>query len=49
MGHRDSVIRSVETEIDSLKTVKTPSTKIAAKIAELEDMLAKIVGVLDGK
>lgn len=44
-----NAIRSVETEIDSLKTVKTPSTKIAAKIAELEDMLAKIVGVLDGK
>ena len=44
-----SAIRSVETEIDSLKTVKTPSTKIAAKIEELQSMLAKIVGVLDGK
>lgn len=44
-----NAIRSVETEIDSLKTVKTPSTKIAAKIEELQDMLAKIVGVLDGK
>ena len=42
-------IRSVETEIGSLKTVQTPSKKIAAKIAELEDMLKKIVGVLDGK
>ena len=44
-----NAIRSVETEIDSLKTVKTPSTKIAAKIEELQSMLAKIVGVLDGK
>lgn len=44
-----NAIRSVETEIDSLKTVKTPSTKIAAKIEELQGMLAKIVGVLDGK
>lgn len=44
-----NAIRSVEAEIGSLKTVQTPSKKIAAKIAELEDMLKKIVGVLDGE
>lgn len=48
-GELISAIRSVEAEIGSLKTVQTPSKKIAAKIEELQDMLAKIVGVLDGK
>lgn len=42
-------IRSVEAQIASLKMVQTPSKKIAAKIAELEDMLKKIVATLDGE
>lgn len=48
-GELISAIRSVEAEIGSLKTVQTPSKKIAAKIAELEDMLKKIVATLDGE
>lgn len=48
-GELINAIRSVETEIASLKTVQTPSKKIATKIAELEEMLKKIVGVLDGE
>lgn len=42
-------IKEVEKEIENLKTVKTKSTKIAAKIKELEAMLASIVTALDGK
>ena len=48
-GELINAIRSVEAEIASLKTVQTPSKKIATKIAELEEMLKKIVGVLDGE
>lgn len=42
-------IKEVEKEIENLKTVKTKSSKIAAKIKELEAMLASIVTALDGK
>lgn len=42
-------IKKVEGEIANLKTVKTASKKIEAKIVELEAMLASIVAVLDAK
>lgn len=42
-------IQKVEGEITNLKGVKTKSTRITAKVKELEEMLAKIVGVLDAK
>lgn len=42
-------IKKIEAEIANLNTVKTKSAKIAAKIKELNDMLASVVGVLDAK
>lgn len=42
-------IKKVEVEVDSLKAVRTSSTKIKAKIAELETMLGEIVKVLDAR
>jgi len=44
-----SAIKKVENEIANLKSVKTKSTKISAKIAELKGMLDEIVSVLDSK
>lgn len=48
-GQLVDAIKRIENEIADLKTVKTKSTKIAAKIAELNAMLAKVVEVLDAK
>lgn len=42
-------IKRVEVEIADLKAVKTKSSRIAAKVKELEDMLSKIVEALDKK
>lgn len=42
-------IKQVEGEIADLKAVKTKSSRIAAKVKELDDMLAKIVEALDKK
>lgn len=42
-------IKRLESEIADLKSVKTKSTKLAAKIKDLESMLAKVVEVLDAK
>lgn len=42
-------IKQIEAEIADLKAVKTKSTTIAAKVKELEEMLAKVVGVLDAR
>lgn len=42
-------IRQLEADIESYKTIKTKSAKIAKKIAELEEGLAKIVEILDSK
>lgn len=42
-------IRKVEAQIAELKTVKSASKKIAAKIDELETMLASIIKHLDGE
>lgn len=44
-----AAIKTVEGEIAELKTVKSKSTKIAAKIAEMQGALANIVAVLDAK
>ena len=48
-GQLVDAIKRIENEIADLKTVKTKSTKITAKIAELNAMLAKVVEVLDAK
>ncbi|MBX9922240.1 MAG: hypothetical protein K2Y33_20805 [Mycolicibacterium frederiksbergense] len=48
-GQLTDAIKRIENEIADLKTVKTKSTKITAKIAELNAMLAKVVEVLDAK
>lgn len=48
-GQLVDAIKRIENEIADLKTVKTKSTKITAKIAELNVMLAKVVEVLDAK
>lgn len=44
-----SAIKQVEGEIADLKAVKTKSSRITAKVKELEEMLTKIVEVLDKK
>lgn len=48
-GQLIEAVKRVENEITDLKSVKTKSTHIAAKIKELEGMLAKIVEQLDSK
>jgi hypothetical protein len=48
-GQLVDAIKRIENEIADLKTVKTKSTKIAAKVADLNTMLAKVVEVLDAK
>lgn len=42
-------IKRIEAEIADLKSVKTKSAKLAAKVKDLEAMLAKVVEVLDAK
>jgi hypothetical protein len=42
-------IKKIEAEIGKLKEVKTESTKIASKIAELEAALVEVVAILDAK
>jgi len=44
-----SAIKQVEGEIADLKAVKIKSSRITAKVKELEEMLTKIVEVLDKK
>lgn len=44
-----SAVKQVEGEIADLKAVKTKSSRITAKVKELEEMLTKIVEVLDKK
>lgn len=44
-----TAIKQVENEINSLKAVATPSTKIAAMIEDLTSMLNEIVKTLDAK
>ena len=44
-----TAIRKIEGEIDALKEVRTKSTKVATKIKELEEMLKKVVEVLDAR
>lgn len=44
-----SAIKGLEKEIADLGTVKTASTKITAKIEELNGMLAQVVAALDAK
>ena len=44
-----NAVKMVENEITDLKSVKTKSTRITAKVKELEDMLAEIVKVLDAQ
>lgn len=42
-------IKKVEKEIEELKSVKTKSKKIAAKVQEANDTLAKLVELLDAR
>lgn len=42
-------IKKIESEIEGLKQVKVSSTKVKAKIEELESMLKSVVEVLDAK
>lgn len=42
-------IKKIEAEIENLKSVKTESVKIKAKIEELQAMLADVVKALDAK
>jgi len=42
-------IKTIEAEIADLKAVKTKSAKIAAKIAEAQDTLTKVVEILDSR
>lgn len=44
-----NAIKQIEAEIADLKAVKTKSSRITAKVKELEDMLAKVVEQLDKK
>ena len=48
-GQLIDAIKKLEVEIADLKAVKTKSTHIAKRIAELGDMLGKVVEVLDAK
>lgn len=42
-------IKTIEAEIADLKAVKTKSAKIAAKIAEAQETLTKVVEILDSR
>lgn len=42
-------IKKVEKEVEELKSVKTKSDKIAKKIADANDTLTVLVGLLDGR
>lgn len=48
-GQLIEAIKKIEAEIADLKLVKSKSEHIKKRIAELEDMLAKVVQVLDAK
>lgn len=48
-GQLIEAIKKIEAEIADLKSVKSKSEHIKKRIAELEDMLAKVVQVLDSK
>lgn len=48
-GQLIEAIKKIEAEIADLKLVKSKSEHIKKRIAELEDMLAKVVQVLDSK
>ena len=42
-------IRKVENQITSLESIKTKSSKIAARVETLKAQLEKIVTILDGR
>ena len=42
-------IRKVENQITSLESIKTKSSKIAARVEALKEQLEKIVTILDGR